>query len=731
MVTGVIGASALPDLTDLARAYGVATEYFSQDGEIIHVADEVVADVLRALGADPTDPEAIARSLEEHRLRDWRRTIPPVFVTVAGQDRGVWVHLPHGDPVHVDVMCEDGASRDLHQVRHVVEPREIDGVMIGEAMFTVPGDLPLGWHTIRAHLPDRVEQSPLVVTPPRLEPPAMRSHERMWGFMTQLYSLRSRRSWGIGDLADLTDLAVWSAQRLGADFTLVNPLHATAPVAPMSPSPYLPSTRRFANPLYLRIEEIAEYAYLGGSRLKEIRRLAKSVRRIDDMLLDRDAAWRAKRAALEIVRTVPLTPGRQAAYDAYVTAQGPGLVDACTWASIAEVHGARWREWPEPLRHPRSAQVTRWCEDHADDVERHLWMQWLLDEQLQRAQSQAVRAGMQIGILHDLAVGAAFDGADAWALQDVLADGVSVGAPPDMYNQRGQNWAQPPWRPDALAEAGFIPFRDMLRSLFRNAGGVRIDHVLGLFRMWWIPAGRPPDQGAYVTFDHEALIGILALEAHRVGAVVIGEDLGTVEGWVADVLRDRGILGTSIAWFERDEESRVRPPEQWRRDVLASVTVHDLPPTAGYLAGEHIRLRDDLGLLTRTRADEIAAAAEELREWHAMLVGQGLLDDQVAIPGSQGPVGQEIVREWVVALHALVARSPARLIGVALTDVVGDRRAQNQPGTDQEYPNWRIPLGDAAGRCVLLEDLGDCPLLGPLVEVVDGTDAGHVRGGVY
>lgn len=734
MVTRVTSESAL---SELAHAYGVSTEYYSQDGELVHVAPEVVADVLRALGADPTDEESIAHSLEERHLRDWRRTIPPVFVTVAGHERAIWVHVAHGDPVHVDVVCEDGSIRDLVQVDHFVDPCAVDGVVIGEAMFAIPADLPLGWHTVRAHLDDRLEQSPLVVTPRRLDPPALREAERMWGFMTQLYSLRSRRSWGIGDLADLTDLATWSAGSLGADFTLVNPLHAPAPGAPMSPSPYLPSTRRFTNPLYLRIEEIVEFSYLTGAQRKAIRRLARKVHRIDDALLDRDASWTAKRAALNIVRTVPLTPGRQAAYDAYVTSQGPGLMDACTWAAIAEVRGARWREWPEGLQHPRSPEVARWRTEHADDVERHLWMQWLLDEQLHRAQSQAVRAGMQIGIIHDLAVGAAFDGADAWALQDVLAAGVSVGAPPDMYNQRGQDWAQPPWRPDALAEAAFIPYRDMLRTLLRNAGGVRIDHVLGLFRMWWIPRGRPPHQGTYVAFDHEALIGILALEAHRVGAVVIGEDLGTVEGWVADVLRDRGILGTCIAWFERGEDARLRRPESWRRDALASVTVHDLPPTAGYLAGEHIRLRDELGLLTRSRADEAAASVEEFREWHAMLVEQGLLDEQVAIPylesdpesgpqsGREGQVSEETVREWVVALHALVARSPARLIGVALPDVVGDHRAQNQPGTDQEYPNWRIPLGDAAGRSVPLENLGESALLGPLVEVLDDAVVGR------
>lgn len=707
----------LEKLSELAHALGVSTQYYSQSGELVQVNPDVVADVVRALGADPTDEETIARSMEELRLRDWRRTLPPVYVTISGEWRTIWAHVAHGAQVRLDVLLEDGSVRELAQAENLVDPREIDGTLIGEASFVIPGDLPLGWHTVRAHLTDRIEESPLVVTPARLDPPGLAGRDRMWGFMTQLYSLRSRRSWGIGDLSDLTDLATWSAQDLGADFVLVNPLHAPTPVSPMAPSPYLPSSRRFANPIYLRIEEICEFGYLKPGQIKSIRRLAKPILGASDGLLDRDRTWAAKRAALDIVRTVPLTPGRQASYDAFVAQQGNGLIDACTWAAIAERHGAQWREWPEGLQHPRSSEVARWRSRNADDVERHLWMQWLLDEQLEHSQAAAAGVGMPIGIVHDLAVGTTFDGADAWALQDVLAQGVSVGAPPDMYNQMGQDWAQPPWRPDALANAAFMPYRDMLRTLLRHAGGLRIDHVLGLFRMWWVPRGRPANQGTYVAFDHEALIGILALEAYRAGAVIIGEDLGTVEPWVADVLARRGVLGTSILWFERDENGMIRAPETWRSEVLASVTVHDLPPTAGYLAGAHVALRHDLGLLSRSLEEEARAAEIEREEWADVLVQRGLLES--------GDSTDEDVTDWVVALHRLVAASPAQLIGIALPDVVGDVRAQNQPGTDQEYPNWRIPLADAEGNPVALEDVVEAELLHRIVDAVraGGDDA--------
>jgi 4-alpha-glucanotransferase len=281
-----------------------------------------------------------------------------------------------------------------------------------------------------------------------------------------------------------------------------------------------------------------------------------------------------------------------------------------------------------------------------------------------------------------------------------------------MFNQLGQNWSQPPWRPDALAEAGFGPYRDMLRTILRHAGGIRVDHVLGLFRLWWIPEGMPANAGTFVTSDHEALVGILALEAHRAGAWLVGEDLGTVEQWVQDYLAARGVLGTSIMWFEREydvEPERPKAPEQWRANCLASVTVHDLPPTAGYLAGEHVRIRGELGLLTRPEEEELAESNAQVAQWRALCVQRGWM----SADGSD--------EDLIVALHKLVATTPSVLVGVALTDAVGDRRAQNQPGTDKEYPNWRVPLTDAQGDAVLIEDYVDLPLLRRLVEAVRTT----------
>ena len=238
-------------------------------------------------------------------------------------------------------------------------------------------------------------------------------------------------------------------------------------------------------------------------------------------------------------------------------------------------------EWPADLGHPADPAVAAFRDEHAGRVDFHMWMQWLIDEQMAATQGAARDAGMAIGVMHDLAVGVHPEGSDAWALQDVLAPGVGVGAPPDMYNQMGQDWSQPPWRPDALAEAAFVPYRDMLRTVLGHAGGLRIDHVLGLFRLWWVPQGFPAYAGTFVRFDYDAMLSILMLEAHRAGAIVVGEDLGTVEPWVQEVLAERGILGTSILWFETVEGGVIKDPFDWRRDVLASVTVHDLPPDRG------------------------------------------------------------------------------------------------------------------------------------------------------
>jgi 4-alpha-glucanotransferase len=699
------------ELVQLAHAYGVATEFWDWRGQHTTVSRRSVLAVLAALGVDATGPVAVTAALSEVRDRPWRQVLPDVVVVREGGRVRVAVHVDHGTSVDVWVELESGGGRrQVEQEDRWVDPRVVDGRLIGEASFLLPDDLPTGWHRLHARHAGGLADRPLVVTPQRLELPPELAERRAWGFMTQLYSVRSRDSWGLGDLADLAELVDWSARRHGAGFVLVNPMHAAQPVPPMEPSPYLPTSRRFLNPIYLRVEDIREVAYLASTDRAVIEWQAEEVRALNTHQgeLDRDAVWAAKRSALESVYAAPRSPARQAAFEAFCAGEGEGLVDFATWCALAERYGLPTRVWPAHVRDPRSATVEGLRRELADRVRFHMWLQWCLDEQAERCQRTADKAGMPIGVVHDLAVGVHPDGADAWALSDVLAQGVTVGAPPDAFNQVGQDWSQPPWRPDRLAELGYAPYRDMLRTVLRHGGALRVDHIIGLFRLWWVPEGMRADTGTYVRYDHEALVGILALEAQRAGAFIIGEDLGTVEPWARDYLRERGLLGTSILWFEKDGSGRPLRPEAWRELCLATVTTHDLPPTAGYLTGEHIDLRQRLGLLTRPLAEE-AAVDEADRE--AVL---GLLRDLGLLGDTSGE------RERVEALHRFLTWTPAKLIGVALADAVGDRRAMNQPGTSDEYPNWRLPLADGVGRPVLLEDLMPSMRVTALARTVNG-----------
>ncbi len=685
-----------PSLVELAGRFGISTAYEDWSGRRVDVPESTLIAVLAALGVDAADEAACNAARTAHEKAHWSRALPPTILGQAGTQTTFWVHVTHGRPAEVWLQLEDGTVRTgIRQVDNFTPPFDLDGRRIGEASFVLPDDLPLGYHRVHLRSGDDEADAAVIVTPAWLGVPDRLGARRTWGLATQLYSVRSRQSWGVGDLTDLADLAVWSASVHGAGYVLVNPLHAAEPTAPMEPSPYLPTSRRFVNPLYLRVEAIPEFAQL--PRRSRVRRLRDGVQKRGSTLdsIDRDSAWAAKRDALAMVFAVPRTAGRDLAFAAYCAREGTALDDFATWCALAEKYGADWHQWPDSLRHPGADGVAKFAKKHSAAVDFHRWLQWQLDEQLAAAQTKAVSAGMALGIVHDLAVGVHPDGADAWALQESLALGVSAGAPPDEFNQLGQDWSQPPWRPDRLDEQEYQPFRALIRSVLRYAGGVRIDHIIGLFRLWWIPQGQAPTEGTYVRYNHEAMIGIVALEAYRAQALVVGEDLGTVQPWVRDYLRARGVLGTSILWFELDRNGAggPLPAERWREYCLSSVTTHDLPPTAGYLANEHVRLRDSLGLLTRPVEQELASAESEQAAWLAELRRVGLLSKHAD------------EEQTVLALHQYLGRTPSRLLGLALTDAVGDKRTQNQPGTTDEYPNWRVPLSGPDGRPILLEDV--------------------------
>ena len=686
-----------PALLELAHAHGVATDF--QDWKGVHtvIGEATLRAALGALGVEAGTPDAVTRSLADAADRPWRRTLPATLVCREGWTPWVHAHVPHGGAVRLSVELEDGGTRDVPQVERWVQPRVVDGREVGEATFELPGDLPTGWHRLVAHLDAEpvaagTDVSTLVVTPGRLELPETLRHGGVTGLMTQIYQARSAGSWGIGDLADLGDLASWAATDLGAEFVLINPLHAAEPVTPMEASPYLPSTRRFVNPIYLHVEDIPEVVRLDAAartRLEELAAAAGALNTSDT--IDRDAAWTAKREALGLVHAIGLEGRRARDFDRFREREGEGLATFATWCALAERHGLPWTQWPSEYHDPKGPAVADFAASQEDLVRFHMWLQWLLDRQLGEVQREATAAGMALGVIHDLAVGVSPRGADAWGLGDALALGVTVGAPPDQFNQLGQNWSQPPWHPERLAELGYAPFRDMVRTVLRDSGGVRVDHVIGLFRLWWIPQGLTPADGTYVRYDHEALIGILCLEAQRAGAVVIGEDLGVVPSNTRDYLHERGVLGTSIMWFETTDGAPT-PPESYRELCLSSVTTHDLPPTAGFLALEHVDIRERLGLLTRPVEEERAVEEQSIATMRDALVARGWLE-----PGAGVPSVMEAMHRWL-------GHTPSVMLAISLADVVGDRRAINQPGTDDEYPNWRLPLTGPDGGIVSLED---------------------------
>ncbi len=662
-----------PGLARLAAAHGVATSYEDWAGDEVVVEAPAVQAALAALGVPADGPEQVEAALREVADAPWRRALPPALVVRQGCPGTVDVR---GD-VEVRLVLEGGEERVLPVPDEVAE-RHGDAAL---RRLVLP-ELPLGWHRLEAGGDTCV----LVVAPASVGlPPGL---DRTWGWMVQLYALRSAGSWGVGDYADLRTVVEHTAAQ-GGGVVLANPLHAETPGVPVNPSPYSPSSRRFRSPLWLRVEDVPEHA----TATDEVRARVAALRPpTDPDRVLRDPAWQAKTAALEL-----LWPGhREAELAAFRSELGQALEDVALFCALAERHGRPWQDWPDGLRRPDGPDVAAAREELADRVSFWCWVQLLVDEQLAAVGAAAEAAGMPVGVVHDLAVGVDAGGADAWALQDALALSTTVGAPPDSFNQQGQDWGLPPWRPDRLREMGYAPYRELVRGVLRHAGGVRIDHVMGLFRLWWVPAGASAAQGTYVSYDADAMVGVLALEAVRAGALVVGEDLGTVEDRVRTTLDEAGVLGSAVLWFETEtgeETGRTThvPPSRWRALAMASVTTHDLPTAAGFLAEEQVRVRDELGQLGMPVEQERERVRAERASLLAMLEAEGLL--QAA--GGDVPL----------AMHAALAASPCRLVLAAYGDAVGDLRQPNLPGTVDQYPNWRLPVADGEGRSLTLEQV--------------------------
>lgn len=511
-----------------------------------------------------------------------------------------------------------------------------------EVVSRLPEDIPFGYH----RLVDDAGERRLIVGPGRCHLP----DERAWGWAVQLYASRSRYSWGMGDLSDLDVLAGWS-RRIGAGMMLVNPLLAVAPTEPREDSPYFPTSRRYLDPAYLRVEDVPG-SELVGDRLVQAAVAGRALN--EDPLVYRDEVWRLKREVLEMLWEI--TP--RAAFEEWRQSCGDDLDTFAAWCVLADEHGPDWRTWPERFRDPSAPAVARFADEHADDLAFHQWLQWLCRQQLGHVSDQ-------VTLVQDLPIGFDPGGADAWTWQDQLAFDVTTGAPPDEFNTLGQNWGLPPFVPHRLRSADYEPFIQTIRANLITEGGIRIDHVMGLFRLFWIPGGVSPADGAYVRYPSDDLLDIVALESHRAEGLVVGEDLGTVEPGVREELAERRMLSYRLLWFEEAE------PETWPTSSMASVTTHDLSTIAGLWTGADLEEQRRLGL------EPNVESTSRIRDRVA-----SLCDVQASAS----------VSEVVVAVHRRLAEAPSRLLCATLEDAALAERRPNIPGSDPRRPNWRLAL---------------------------------------
>ena len=523
-----------------------------------------------------------------------------------------------------------------------------------------PVDLPLGYHELT---PDDGPVRRVIVSPGRCHRP---DDLREWGLAVQLYAARSAGSWGTGDLVDLRTVREWATGR-GAGFLLVNPLHGVAPTHPQEPSPYLPATRRFRNPLYLRVTDVP-----GAEALTEADRAAGAALGRAEVI-DRDEAWVVHRRALRRI----FDAGTSQDFTTWRAEQGRPLQQWATWCVLAEAHGDDFHDWPAALADPDGEAVAAVVADQEQDVVFHAWLQWALARQLEDACAGTT-------VLQDLPVGVSGGGADAWTWQGVLADGVTIGAPPDAFNGLGQDWGSPPFVPWRLRLAGYEPFAASVRDTLAGAGGLRVDHVMGLFRLWWVPPGAGPREGAYVRYPWRDMLAIVALESHRAGALVVGEDLGVVEDGVREAMAEHGILSYRLLWFEPEE------PPAWPEGAMAAVTTHDLPTVRGLVDGTDLAEQRALELGSD---EDLAASRQEMLD----VIGA----DDGADPAAA-----------TLEAHRRLVRAPSALLCATLDDAVLARRRPNEPGTE-DRENWRLPLP------VGVDELDGCASATDLAAVLD------------
>lgn len=693
----------LPALLDrLGELRGIGREFVDYRGARHALGTESLRRLLAALGHRVDDPAALAAELESLEQRDWIRVLGPVVVLRGAGEVHFTVLVPLLPTIRWRILTEQGEvlEGEVDPARLAVRgERGVNGLWYRRLALPVPALAP-GYHRLELGKDDgsALAGTLLIVAPPRAYlPPALADGGRAWGPSVQLYSLRSARNWGIGDFTDLAGFAVEAAE-LGADLVGLNPLHALFPADPAQCAPYSPSSRLFLNVLYIDPEALPEFATcIEARRLVGSPEFQARLERLRAVpFVDYPGVASCKLEVLRhLHREFRATADRERGFE-FEQFRKKGACDLETYAlfhaiqdhfSAAGVAGG-WPAWPQPWQQPGGEAARAFGEAEAEAVDFHAWLQWVAAGQLEAAEARARAAGLRLGLYRDLAVGPNGGGAETWGGEDLFARGATVGAPPDPLALQGQDWGIPPYRPDALRESGYAPFIRLLRANMGLDGILRIDHVMMLMRLWWVPVGRPSAEGGYVHYRLDELMAIVALESQRHRCLVIGEDLGTVPAEVRAAMSSWGVFSYRVLMFERDESGRFRAPAEYPREALAAASTHDLPPLASFWGGSDIELRERLGLFPAPgQADEerLARGAAR-RDLLAALAAEGLappgLDAADTVPG---PATRSAL---ATAVQCFLARAPAAVLALQPEDWLGMETPVNVPGTHLEYPNW-------------------------------------------
>jgi len=689
-------------LERLAEGCGIALEYRDIWGAQRRASEGTLRAILAAMGVGAESDDHARNALSRLEQERERRAMAPVLVVRHGERPALHLNLALADAGHLGwrLKLEDGSMHEGTLSPPSLTPTPASTELV------LPVAPPLGYHRLSISRGDMVlGETLLIVAPSKCHrPTALDGEGRVWGPAMQLYGLRSARNWGIGDFTDLADLADHWVSR-GASLAAVNPLHALFPHNPAHASPYSPSSRLFFNVLYLDVESIEDFreseqarALVESAQFKEALAKVRGTELVDYVGVAELKA-RAFKLAYQHFRKahLPVRDARAADFDAFRAEGGEVLRQHALFEALQEhffrvdpsIYG--WPAWPQAFRDPASPEVERFAAEHGESVEYYQYLQWQAALQLESVSKRVRDRGAQVGLYADLAVSIDRAGAEAWANQRSYAVAASVGAPPDEFNLRGQDWGLPPLMPERLRDAAYAPFIATLRANMRHAGVLRIDHVMGLARLFWVPAGSEAVDGAYVHYPFDDMLGILCLESQRHRCMVVGEDLGTVPDHLREALSRAGIVSTRLLLFERQPSGEFKPPSAYVRQAIVAASTHDLPTLTGWWEGRDLVLRSELRLFPdeAMRDKQFVERAQDRIRLLGALGREKLLPAGVDADAAELPA---MTSEVALAVHSYLARTPSRLMLVQLEDVIGVREQANLPATVDSHPNWRRKL---------------------------------------